>query len=241
MSEMTAKPWQLMGKFTPPVSIAYTPPTQPLFKPTRPETPPVFSKGLSVRIATTPDISYITMPQMTKQMPLGWSAMLEYRFSRRLSVQAGVFRSLKTYTATGEQYIWPQSWYGQTARPVSVGADCKVLDIPINLRFDLNQGTRSRWFVSSGISSYKMLNEKYAYTYPPHTYNIKWKSWEGTTGSYWFGVLNLGVGFEHRIAQRWSVQAEPFFKVPLAQVGMGKIKLHTTGAFVSLRYKLPRF
>lgn len=239
LTELPNKQWRFLGAFEPPTMIDYIPLTQPLYKPKPIEEAPVFSKGLSVRAATTPDWSYITASKIPSDMPLGWSVMLEYRFSRRWSVQTGVVRSLKRYGATAEQYVWPASWSAQVARPTWIDIACKVLDVPLNLRFDLSQGPRSRWFVSSGLSSYRMLNERYDYTYPPHTYNVK-KYWEGASGNYWLGVMNLNVGFEHQISRRWSVQAEPFLKVPLKEVGWGKIKLHTAGAFVSLRYKLPQ-
>lgn len=127
------------------------------------------------------------------------------------------------------------------ARPSGIEAACKVLDIPLNVRYDITQSANKRWFVSTGITSYKMLNEKYIYTYPPHSYNVKWYDWEGSTGSYWFGVLNFSMGFERQIGKKISLQAEPYFKLPLAQVGLGKIKLNTAGLFISARYRLGRF
>ncbi|MEZ4903509.1 MAG: hypothetical protein R2822_17965 [Spirosomataceae bacterium] len=167
--------------------------------------------------------------------------MLDYRFSKRWSMQAGGVRTVKLYHATAEQYYWPESWSSQKARPIDIGAECKIIDIPINLRYDLSQGAKSRWFVNSGISSYIMLKEKYDYTYAPHTYNIKWKTWEGTTGNYWLGVLNVSAGFERQLTRDWSLQVEPYLKVPLAQIGMGKVMLNTSGIYLSARYRLGRF
>lgn len=237
LNKLTGHGWQFLKVSWPAPTVAYTPPPPPLAIPKKEDVSAFFRKGLSARILAGPDLSFISSSQMMKNPTLLLSIMLEYRFSKRLSLQAGIAKSSKLYTATGEQYQWPDAWYSQKVRPTEIDADCKVLDIPLNLRYDLSQRAKSRWFVASGISSYLMLNEKYDYTYPPHSYP-KWKNWEGSTGNYWLGVMNFSMGFERQIGRNLSIQAEPFFKLPLAEVGLGKIKLNTSGIFISARYKL---
>jgi len=241
LTKLTGHGWQFLKLSWPAPTVAYTPPPSPLAIPKKADVSAFFRKGLSARVMAGPDLSFISKSEMMKNPSLLLSIMLEYRFSKRLSLQAGVAKSSKLYNATGNQYVWPEAWVSQTARPTEIGANCKVLDIPLNLRYDISQRPKSRWFVASGISSYVMLNEKYDYIYPPHTYNIKWKAWEGSTGNYFFGVMNLSMGFERQIGRNLSIQAEPYFKLPLAQVGLGKIKLNTSGIFISARYRLGHF
>lgn len=240
LSKLPIHGWQLLKLPLPLPLVTYTAPMPLVPQKEESKTGAVFQKGLSTRIMVAPDLSFITTNQMMKNPTLALSIMLEYRFSKRLSLQMGAVRSIKLYTAMGEQYQWPEAWNSQKARPTEIGANCKILDIPLNLRYDFSQRTKSYWFVASGLSSYMMLNEKYDYTYPPHSYP-KWKSWEGSTGNYWFGVLNLSMGFERQIGRNLSIQAEPYFKLPLAQIGLGKIKLNTSGIFISARYHLGRF
>lgn len=240
LAQLTGHGWQFLKLSWPAPTVVYIPPPPPLAIPKTEDVSTFFRKGLSTRVMAGPDLSYISRDQMMKNPTLALSIMLEYRFSKRLSLQVGAVRSIKLYTATGEQYQWPEIWSSQKARPTEIWANCKVLDIPLNLRYDLSQLPKSRWFVTSGLSSYLMLNEKYDYTYPPHSYP-KWKNYEGSTGNYWFGVMNLSMGFERQIGRNLSIQAEPYFKLPLAQIGLGKIKLNTSGIFISARYKLGRF
>lgn len=239
---LSLHPWKFLNVAYAPVEVLYTAPAPPLAIAKKPEmtTSAAFKKGLNIRILAAPDLSFIGFDQM-KRPGITYGALVEYRFNNRFSLQAGAIRAMKLYDALGSQYIWPQNWYSQKARPVNIEASCKVLDIPINLRYDITQSANRRWFVSTGISSYKMLNEKYIYTYAPHTYGIKWYNWEGSTGDYWFGVLNLSMGFERQLGKRFTLQAEPYFKVPLAQVGLGQIKLNTAGIYISTRYRLGRF
>lgn len=241
LNELVAKNWKLLAVPVAEPTVAYLPPAPPpvVKKKESADPPTAFQKGLSTRVLATPDLSFISSSEMLKNPRLALGMTLEYRFARRWSIQLGVIKSDKVYTATGEQYKWPEIWNSQKARPTEVAANCKVLDIPINVRFDVLEGRRSRWFVSSGVSSYKMMNERYDYTYPLHSYP-KWMNWEGSTGSYWLGVLNASVGVEQQIGRNFSLQVEPFWKIPMAEVGFGKIRLQTSGIFISAKYRLSR-
>jgi hypothetical protein len=112
-----------------------------------------------------------------------------------------------------------------------------MLDIPLNVRYDFSTG-RNKWFVQSGLTSYLMLNEKYDYVYASNYTNQTWQSWEGKTGFYVAAEANVSFGVERKIGKRMTIQAEPFFKAPLANVGFGNVKLITTGLFISSKIEL---
>ena len=197
----------------------------------------LFKRGFSVRLALSPDFSVIPSNKLVK-VGNNWAALVEYRLNNRLSFQTGVIRSLKLYDALPSQYEW-NSYWPQPNPLVNINATCKMLDIPVNVRYDLSKKPNIRWFVSTGLTSYIMLNEKYRYNYEnPSDPNIKRRSWEGETGSYPFSVLNISTGYERQIFRRLSLQAEPFFKAPLGKVGYGKVRLATVGVFFSVKYPL---
>lgn len=215
-------------------------------EPTRPVIVPKAApqRGLSVRLAVSPDLSAIGLHNFSRPgTSLG--ALLEYRMSSRWSVQAGVIWSMKIYKADSSEYRGNDSYWSKfSTRPYEVGGQCNMLDIPINVRYDVLLRPRldtrlqpSRWFVSGGITSYITLKEDYSYEYPPHTYNVP-NSWRAPSGSYGFSQLNLSAGYERAVSRRLSWQVEPFMKVPLKGVGFFKVNLLSTGAFLSIRYKL---
>jgi hypothetical protein len=114
-----------------------------------------------------------------------------------------------------------------------------MLDVPLNIRYDITQKPNSRWFVSSGMTSYFMLKEQYVYNYEnPADPKIKWKNWEGKTGPYYLGTINFSMGYERQIFGKLSLQAEPFFKMPISKVGFGQVHLSTIGLFISAKYPL---
>lgn len=200
-------------------------------------------KGLSVRVAVSPDLSAIGLRNF--QRPgTNVGLLLEYRLTSRWSVQAGAIRSTKVYKALPSDYKWPAGWNWRLM-PESISGRCNVIDMPINLRYDvalrpqLKGQAISRWFVSGGVTTYIMQQEKYVYNYPvdAHIYPGTQKERNERTGLYGFSQLNVSAGYERALSRRLSWQVEPFVKVPLKGVGYFKINLLSTGAFFSLRYK----
>ncbi|WP_147367951.1 hypothetical protein [Fibrisoma montanum] len=199
-------------------------------------------KGLSIRAVVSPDLSGIGLRNFSKP-GTNVGLMLEYRFARRWSGQIGVLHSTKIYRAKGDEYEWPPyNIFGPA--PATVDGRCNMLDVPINLRYDFiirsrPDGLTTRWFVSGGATSYVMLREDYKYNYSnPNNPHIKYRDWSTKTGPYGFSQLNMSAGYEHPFSRRLSGQLEPFIKAPLRGVGAYRYNLLSTGAFVSIRYRL---
>lgn len=204
---------------------------------------PVLQRGFSVRLAVAPDLSAVGLQNFTRP-GTNLGALLEYRLASRWSVQTGVIWSMKRYKAGGDQYDADLDyWTKFPKKPEEISGQCSMIDIPINVRYDIAVQPRldkqlqpSRWFVSGGVTSYVTLKEDYSYTYSAHSYGVK--QWTAPSGGYGFSQLNLSMGYERALGRRLSWQVEPFLKAPLKGVGFFKIDLLSTGAFLSIRYKL---
>lgn len=195
---------------------------------------PFSRKGLIVGLYFSPDISTIANNQVEK-VGTNYAVQIEYRFSKRWTLQTGVIRSYKVYEAYGSQYEIPLKW-NVGATPKSVDAVCDMLDLPLNIRYDMTQKQDQRFFVSTGLTSYVMLKEAYYYTYDVKPRGAH-DSWIGTSGPFLLSNLNFSVGYEARITNRLTWQAEPFARVPISSIGWSKVNLFTLGTFVSLKYR----
>ncbi len=201
-------------------------------------------RGLSIRFVAAPDLSSVGLKNFSRP-GTNIGLLLEYRLSARWSVQAGVIQSTKVYRALPDEYnTVPTGAWGGSIIPLTVDGRCNMLDIPVNLRYDVflrpqaDGRLTSRWFVSGGITSYIMEQEDYNYTYPYVSHNYQPTSKRESTGGYGLSNLNLSVGYERAFSKRLSWQVEPFAKVPLRGVGFFKIDLLSTGALLSIKYKL---
>ncbi|MBO0950544.1 hypothetical protein [Fibrella forsythiae] len=203
--------------------------------------------GLSVFVFASPDLSGIGLTNFDRP---GSNAgvSVQYQLTDRLSVNAGAMYSTKRYQTYANNYVWP-SYMNMDVWPEEISGVCKMIDIPLNVRYDWLLRPRgdgrapARWFASAGLTSYFIQHEVYRYEYAnPADPKIKAWGWDNQKagragGSFGFSNLNISVGYERPITNRLSWQVEPFLKVPLKQVGYFKIRLLSTGAFVGLRYR----
>lgn len=189
----------------------------------------------AVRFSYSPDISSVGLKNFTKP-GTAVSLLVEYAIWSKLYIQSGVARSSKVYKAEGGDYEWPSNWNDQIVRPYSTDGTCKVIEIPLNLRFDITNNARSRWFAGAGVSSYYMQNEKYIYNYEAGAIGVKWPGWHGSTGWYFLSHINASAGYEYRFSKKLSLLAEPYVRIPVKKVGFGKVDLFTTGVWFSIRY-----
>ena len=188
---------------------------------------------LAIRVGYSPDLTTVGLKNFTKPGS-AFSIMAEYALMRKLFIQTGLTRSVKDYYANASEYdLMP--YVTNINTPYNVDGTCNMLEIPLNIRYDIAQGQHSRWFAGTGFTSYNIQKEKYVYNYKTYKHGQK-PGWEGKTGWYLFSHLNASVGYERRITRKFSILAEPYIRIPLKGVGYGKVNLVTTGMWLSIRY-----
>lgn len=196
---------------------------------------PTLAKSVDGRwtlsIAAAPDLSG-TQP-LSGQLSGNIGLIGTYRLNRRLSLSAGVLYAKKRYRTDFAQYRPSGGWSDPQLLSTLVYADCNVLDIPLNLNFDIAHRHRSTWFASIGASSYLMLSETYDYTYPPHEYGYPKKITIHNQNRHILGIGNVSVGYRQQVNPTFSISVQPFVKVPLTGIGNGNLKLYSTGVAVS--------
>ncbi len=193
---------------------------------------------LMVGLLGAPSLSAVRTPQ-SAQLGGDYGLTLEYRLTNRLRVRAGVVSSYKRYRAASTDYQVPASWHW-FAGDYTLDANCRVTEIPLDLRYDVLSRPTYTVFTSLGINSLLMRNECYSYDWTINGQTFT-KTAQVLNGSnHFLRVLNLAVGIERPLGGRWSAQAEPFWQVPLAGVGAGQVRLSSAGLAFSLKFGLAR-
>ena len=195
---------------------------------------------LSVAFLIAPEFSTTSLSDYSS--PGGsYGLRIGYQLTNRLSVQTGLIRSHKKYEGSGYDYEPrnPAYWQVRTngVVPEEIYSKCLVYELPIGIQFDAIQTSRSRLFVSAAASSYFMISQAYDYNFqsPNPGADTGWRS-KGSE-SYWFSVGMVSAGYERYITRSFAIGIEPYLKVSLAEIGWPKIKLYSTGAYVTLRYR----
>ncbi|MGV3503149.1 MAG: hypothetical protein ACO1O1_05540 [Adhaeribacter sp.] len=189
----------------------------------------------SLRLLAAPDLSAVGL---RKPEGVGSSAGLELRYQLRPRwyLTAGLLKSHKKYGARPEDYGNHDYWYNRHL-PDDIDAVCEVLDLPLQIGYQVVRGEKSAFTIHTGLSSYWMLSEDYHYIYTTGTPYTRTWSVRGQN-RHLFSVYNLSGYYARRLTPALEAGIEPFVKLPLAGVGGGKIKLSSAGVYLSLGYRL---
>gem|GEM_PF-1525454 len=199
---------------------------------------------LGIRLVLAPDLTTVGFRNFV-QPGSNVGLLLEYHLTDRFLISAGGIYSRKLYKVSGDDYSLPYSYSPNypPVRLVDVAGDCHIIDIPLNLRYDVLIRSRNRWFASAGVSSYLMKREDYNYSYypcdgnDPYCDQLKKNSASiRNSNNHLFAVSNISIGYEHAVNNHFAWQVEPYFKIPLGGVGFGKIRLVSSGVFFSIKY-----
>ena len=113
-----------------------------------------------------------------------------------------------------------------------------MLDVPLNVGYQVYHKNKDMFMVGTGLSSYFMLQEAYSFSYAnagttgPTNYTVP------NPDKYLFKILNLNATYERQISSKAGVTVEPYLKMPLADIGYSQVKLQTAGVAVGLTWNL---
>jgi hypothetical protein len=163
---------------------------------------------------------------------------LGYQVLHRLSVNTGVLYSKKYYQADADDFH-PQMLNAALSNEHIdfVNGSFKMIELPLNLRYDFSIQGNTSFFINGGLSSYMILGQNNAYYCHD---NIGYQRWIRQSYNkneiYWFSAFNFSMGFEANISNNISLQVDPYVKLPLNGMGIGEIKLSSYGINMAIKY-----
>jgi len=195
------------------------------------------SSYLYAGLLAAPDLSTVKFQSM-KGVGTTYSLLLGYQFNKRWAVETGVSVDRKRYYTDAEYFklkpgVIPSNW-----NLTDLDGTCYMWEVPVNVRYNFSQTEKSKWFATAGLSTYFMTRENYTYNYTVNgwtgdsNWNIKKPS------QYWFSIINLSAGYEHRLGGIGNLRIEPYLRVPLSGLGTGKLNILSTGINIGITRRL---
>ncbi|SEI78566.1 hypothetical protein SAMN05192553_101285 [Cyclobacterium xiamenense] len=186
--------------------------------------------GIALGFMVAPDISAIRFDHFASSgRSVGFS--LDYFVGSSWSLSIGAIHGQKRYR-DGRGY-----WRGYDTPHQALIGDCWLIEVPLNIKYYPINGSKSRWFISSGLSSYFMLKEAYSLVYENYSGDRYTEEMEILgSNQHLFGVWNMGLGYERKIGKNFAVQTEPYIRLPLAGIGEGNLNVKSVGIFFGIKY-----
>ncbi len=187
-------------------------------------------KHFYVGLVGGPDISTVKFQRFSN---IGFQAgiLVGYAFNDRMAVEAGALTSEKHYYSDGAHYKTDGYYSPSYARLVAVDGSCRMIELPVALRYTISRQKKGAWFATAGVSSYLMQREDYSldYLYPSsgniathkHTYTEK--------DQFWLAALQLSVGYSTKVGSLGNVRVELYYALPLKGMGHGRLPVSSFG------------
>jgi len=192
--------------------------------------------SLILSAMAAPDITYGQSNKDTK-ISSNLGMLATYALGSKFSVTSGAIYAKKLYNSGGTtaQAAYPTG----PATEWDVYADCRVLDIPVNVNYKLLNKKNLSVSVNTGLSSYFMLKEKYTYTsyQPGQAEQVSTQEFTNQN-KHLFGIANVSLSFDHKVSQSLSIGVQPFAKLPLTGIGNNDVSLKSAGVSFSINIGL---
>jgi hypothetical protein len=172
-----------------------------------------------------------------------FSLQASVKLTSKLSVTTGAAYAIKPYETgfsnyrSGNPAWWRTMW---AAKPQDVMANCKVLDIPLNLDYQLFKKGGNDFSVGAGVSSYFMLNEKYSFAFADPSANPA-QLQVSNRNQHLFGIFNIQATYQHKLNSRFGLLVQPYAKLPFSRIGLGQVNLKSAGVAVGFNWNIHSF
>ncbi|HEU4471340.1 MAG TPA: hypothetical protein VFR58_09665 [Flavisolibacter sp.] len=166
--------------------------------------------------------------------------LIGYQLNNRWAIETGAFVDRKAYYTAGKHFR-PGSLYMPPGSKISeVTGECRMIEVPLTVKYNLSRTGRLSWFSTGGMSSYFMTKENYGYLYyyPASGSQYLYKSSYDNKVRDLFAIVHLSGGFSYKLGQLGSLRVEPYLKLPVAGVGSRNLKLTSTGIHIGITRKL---
>jgi len=194
---------------------------------------PVGNRGkLTFTFLAAPDITDSKTSVGTK-ISSNVGLLLTYPLSKKMSISTGAIYARKLY-----DYGGIVATVGQANLPWSLNADCYVIDVPVNVNYQILSKKNYSITLNSGVSSYFMLKEKYKFSSTDAAGVTQQSMLElNNRNKHLLGIANISVSIERKVSDRVSVGIQPFIKLPLTGIGYYDYNLRSRGVALSLSIK----
>jgi hypothetical protein len=183
-------------------------------------------KGPYAGVVAGLDLSSVGLKSMKAGNNTG--ILVGYAFNSRWSVESGLTWSKKRYFSEGANYK-PDNLTTQPGLTIlDVNSSNTLYELPLNVKYNILPGTH-KLFVTAGMSSYFLKREAYSVSYDLNGTQYSEYNTYANVSRHWLSVANLSLGYSYKLGSIGSIRLEPYLKLPLRDLGVGNMRVMSTG------------
>ncbi len=159
-----------------------------------------------------------------------------YQTTPSLSIESGILFTKKQYKSDGEYFKPKPGTMPENMLVKSLESQASFIEIPLNVKYQLPI-LKNKTFVSAGVSSFIMTNEKNDYRAVIGGQEQAVKSSYNSMKNYIGAEINLSAGFAQPLNSKLNLRIEPFVQIPIKGMGVGVMPVTSMGLHLILTHK----
>jgi hypothetical protein len=181
----------------------------------------------------SPDISTVKFQQVNN-IGTGVGLLLGYDFNNKWSLESGISFDKKFYYSSGEYVNTKRIGVPGYTSVKNVKGVCKMIELPLDVKYNFKHKGRSYFSAGVGISSYFMQREIYDYTLSYSGWDVQRRSIYKKSSSDILAVMSLNGGYNRNIGKATKFFISPYLKIPFKGVGIGSLPIMSTGVNIGI-------
>ncbi|MDB5201540.1 MAG: hypothetical protein JWQ27_949 [Ferruginibacter sp.] len=180
-----------------------------------------------------PDVSSIKGQRAEK---MGWTLGIVAGMSwkKHWQIETGALMTQKYYGTNGEYFGRSKLTIPATTKIEYAEGYCRMLEIPLNIQYKFLLRQHGYFFGGTGLSSYIMQKEHYTFDVVRYGNRYPYEASYSKTSHYLFAALNLNIGYAYKFGKSFEARIQPYFKIPMANIGIGSLPIKSTGLLVGI-------
>lgn len=196
-------------------------------------------KGIYVGIIAGPQIS------QTKQQGFGNSGISAglvagFHLNKRISIETGLVISNKQFSSSGEYFDMSKISASMPSgmKLLQIHSKSTVLEIPLDLNYELFKLKKGRLFAAGGLSSYVITSEHNQYQASVNGINEMISGNYSGNQSYFAAAAKVGAGYEWNAGHGLNLRVNPYVLIPLKTIGMGSMPVVSAGIYLGVLFPI---
>jgi hypothetical protein len=231
IAENPAKPKEVIATNTPAKTDSPARPKVKITGRSKFNSRPQFAIG----VLASSDLNGVNSSFAQSRVGTNFGATFAITLGNKWTISTGGNYAIKPYLTGFNNYHTTHQF---ATTPTSVEANCRMLDIPLNVNYQVYSHYLNKITLGTGLSSYFMLREDYKFNYDgayapaSSTFSVINKNHNILS------VLNIDATYTHQVNSKMGVTVQPYLKVPLSDVGASQVRLQTTGVALGLSWNI---
>lgn len=205
-----------------------------------------------------------TSAGVNNDLSIGIGVLSELKLSKNLRINSGISINRQSAVYQNSQQGGASQNFSSKTSPndrvsslttqsISIPEDIKTsaklvgFDIPLNLKYNIAMG-KAKTFITTGISSYSLLNQSYVNDLSVINYSLKSeptttvlrnvdKEKEDPFSNFQFArTVNFSFGILYPLSSKNSISVEPFVKYPITGFGSQNLEIGSGGISFKLNF-----